>query len=159
VLRLKISPEGEYMMKKILLLTVSFLALAASQVRAQVSSTDRLAVSSGVSLWLSTWRSAKADPAKLQPLYGRNVVTHSAAAADQARKSWAEFANLIRDRSADFAAVITKQDEDPQVTIVQDRVVTSFSTGVRLVWEKTNGVWRIVEQSLPAALIARTAAD
>jgi hypothetical protein len=145
-------------MKRILLVTASLLALAASQARAQVSSTDRLAVDSGVSLWLSAWRSAKADPAKLQPLYGRNVVTYSAATADQVKKSWAEFANVIPELSADLAAAIARQKDDPQVTVVQDRVVTSFSSGVRLVWEKTNGVWKIVEQSLPPTPIARTVA-
>jgi hypothetical protein len=145
-------------MKRILLVTASLLALAASQARAQVSSTDRLAVDSGVSLWLSAWRSAKADPAKLQPLYGRNVVTYSTATADQVKKSWAEFANVIPELSADLAAAIARQKDDPQVTVVQDRVVTSFSSGVRLVWEKTNGVWKIVEQSLPPTPIARTVA-
>jgi hypothetical protein len=144
-------------MKKLLLLTASIFALAAAQSFAQVSTTDRLAVDSGVSLWLSVWKSAKADPAKLQPLYGKDVVTRSAV-ADQVKRSWAEFANVIRDRSADLAAVIAGQSDAPQVTVVQDRVVTSFSSGIRLVWEKTNGVWKIVEQSLPTAPIVRTVA-
>jgi hypothetical protein len=145
-------------MKKILILTASILALVASQSPAQVSTTDRLAVNSGVSLWLSAWKSAgKADPLKLQPLYGKNVVTHSAAAADQVKRSWAEFVQVIRDRSADLGATISAQKGDPDITIVQDRIVTSFSSGIRLVWAKTDGVWRIVEQKLPAAQGSMTA--
>lgn len=145
-------------MKRILLLSASILALAAAQSSAQVSPTDRLAVNSGVSLWLSAWKSpGKADPAKLQPLYVKNVVTNPAAAAGHVKRSWTEFANVIRERSADLAAVVAGQKGDPQITVVQDRVVTSFSSGIRLVWEKTNGVWMIVEQNLPAVQGAMTA--
>jgi hypothetical protein len=144
-------------MKKILLLTAFTFALAAAQTSAQIGATDRLAVDSGVSLWLNAWKAAKTDPAKLQPLYRKDVVTHSTVAG-QAKRSWAEFANLIRERSAELAAVIAGQNDDPQITVAQDRIVTSFSSGIRLVWEKTNGVWRIVEQNLPAASIARTVA-
>jgi hypothetical protein len=145
------------MMKRILLLTAFIFALAAAQSSAQVSTTDRLAVDSGVSLWLNAWKAAKTDPSKLQPLYRKDVVTHSTVAG-QVKRSWTEFANLIRDGSAELAAVIAGQNDDPQITVAQDRIVTSFSSGIRLVWEKTNGVWRIVEQNLPAAPIAKAIA-
>jgi hypothetical protein len=145
-------------MKRILILAASVLTLVASQSSAQVSSTDRLAVNSGVSLWVSAWKSAgNASLAKLEPLYGKNVVTYSAAAADQVKRSWAEFANVIRERSADLAAVVAAQKGEPQVTVDRDRLVTSFSSGIRLVWEKTNGVWKIVEQNLPATQGSMTA--
>jgi hypothetical protein len=145
-------------MKRILLLTASILALVASNSSAQVSATDRLAVNSGVSLWLSAWKSAgNAASAKLEPLYGKNVVTYSASAADQVKRSWVEFANVIRERSEDFAAVVAAQKSEPQVMVDRDRLVTSFSSGIRLVWEKTNGVWKIVEQNLPAAQGSMTA--
>ena len=143
-------------MKKLALLSASIFALVAAQSSAQVSPTDRLAVNSGVLLWLSAWKSTgHADAAKLQPLYVKNVVTRPA--AEQVKRSWAEFAKLIRERSADLAAVIAGQKGDPQVTVVQDRIVTSFSSGIRLVWEKTNGVWMIVEQNLPDAQGSMTA--
>src|SRR5688572_6026329 len=144
-------------MKSLLLLTASILALA-SGASAQVSPTDRLAVSSGVSLWQSAWRSAgKADLAKLQPLYGKNVLTRTAAATDQVKRTWVEFANVVRDRSSDVAAVVAGDKEEPKTTVVQDRLVTTFSSGVRLVWEKTNGVWKIVEQNLPVTQASMTA--
>jgi len=143
-------------MKKLPLLSASIFALVAAQSSAQVSPTDRLAVSSGVSLWLSAWKSpGHADAAKLQPLYVKNVVTRPA--AEQVKRSWTEFAKLIRERSADLAAVIAGQKGNPQMTVVQDRIVTSFSSGIRLVWEKTNGVWMIVEQNLPDAQGSMTA--
>lgn len=145
-------------MKKILILTASILALTAAQLPAQVSSTDRLAVNSGVSLWLSAWKTpGKADAAKLQPLYLKQVVTRSAAPTDPAKNSWAEFATVIRERGGDLAAVVAAQKDEPKVTVSQDRIITSFSSGIRLVWEKTNGVWMIVEQSLPAAAGSMTA--
>lgn len=145
-------------MKKLLILTASILALAVAQSPAQVSPTDRLAVNSGVSLWLSAWKTpGKADAAKLQPLYVKHVVTRSAAAADQVKQSWAEFANVIRERGGDLAAVVAGQKDEPKVTVSQDQIITSFSSGVRLVWEKTNGVWMIVEQNLPAAAGSMTA--
>jgi hypothetical protein len=78
-------------------------------------------------------------------------VTYSTVAADHVKKSWLEFANVIRDRSAGLAAVVAAQRGEPQVTVDRDRLVTSFSSGIRLVWEKTNGVWKIVEQNLPAS--------
>ena len=88
-------------MKPLLLLTASMLALASAGASAQVSPTDRLAVSSGVSLWQSAWKSAgKADLAKLQPLYGKNVLTRTAAATDQVKRTWVEFANVVRDRGS-----------------------------------------------------------
>lgn len=139
-------------MKRTLLLSAAILGFAAGQSVAQISPTDRRAVNSGVSLWLSAWKSpAKPDSARLEPLYVKNVVTHSTAAAGEVKRSWAEFSNAIRDHSGALAAAITEQRTDPQITVVQDRVVTSFSSGIRLVWEKTNGVWMIVEQNLPAA--------
>jgi hypothetical protein len=145
-------------MKRILILTAALITLIASQSFAQISPTDRLAVNSGVSLWMSAWKSAgNVAQAKLEPLYGKNVVTYSATAADQVKRSWAEFANVIRERSADLAAVIAAQKGEPQVTVDRDRLVTSFSSGIRLVWEKTNGVWRIVEQNLPATQGSMTA--
>jgi hypothetical protein len=145
-------------MKSLLLLTASIFALAAAESSAQVSPTDRLAVSSGVSLWQSAWKSAgKADLAKLQPLYGKNVVTRTAAASDQVKRTWMEFANVVRDRSSDVAAVVAGDKEEPKTTVVQERLVTTFSSGVRLVWEKTNGVWKIVEQNLPVTQGSMTA--
>jgi len=144
-------------MKRLLILVAAIFALAGGQSLAQVSTTDRLAVDSGVWLWLNVWKSAKADPAKLEPLYGKDVVTHSAA-ADPVKRSWAEFASVIRDRSADLASVIAQQTDAPKVTVAQDRLVTSFSSGICLVWEKTNGVWKIVEQNLPTAPITNNVA-
>jgi hypothetical protein len=145
-------------MKSLLLLTVSVLALAAAESSAQVSPTDRLAVSSGVSLWQSAWKSAgKADLAKLQPLYGNNVLTRTATATDQVKRTWVEFANVVRDRSSDVATLVVGDKEEPKTTVVQDRLVTTFSSGVRLVWEKTNGVCKIVEQNLPVTQASMTA--
>ena len=144
-------------MKRLLLLS-TLLALGSAPLSAEISPTDRLAVTSGVSLWLNAWKSpGKADPAKLQPLYRGNVVTNAEESADPAKRSWREFADTIRDRSNGLASVIAGQNDGPQITVIQDRIVTSFPAGIRLVWEKTNGVWQIVEQSLPAARAAMTA--
>jgi hypothetical protein len=151
-------PERKSKMKPLLLLTASILALASAGAFAQVSPTDRLAVSSGVSLWQSAWKSAgKTDLVKLQPLYGKNVLTRTTEATDQVKRTWVEFANVVRDRSSDVAVVIAGDKEEPKTTVVQDRLVTTFSSGVRLVWEKTNGVWKIVEQNLPVTQASMTA--
>jgi hypothetical protein len=145
-------------MKRTLFLSASILALATFHSPAELSPTDHLAVNSGVSLWLSAWKSpGKADAGKLQPLYIKNVVTNPTAGAGQVKHSWAEFADVIREHSANLAAVIAAQKDDPQVTVVQDRIVTSFSSGIRLVWQKTNGVWVIVEQNLPGVRRSMTA--
>ena len=144
-------------MKSLLFLS-ALLALGSAPLSAEVSPTDRLAVTSGVSLWLNAWKSpGKADPAKLQPLYHGNVVTNATEAADPAKRSWQEFAGTIRDRSGGLAAAIGGENGSPLITVIQDRIVTSFPTGIRLVWEKTNGVWMIVEQNLPAMRAAMTA--
>jgi hypothetical protein len=136
-------------MKKILLLGASLLALMTFQLPAQLSPTDHLAVNSGVSLWLRAWKSpSKINLSKIEPLYVKNVVTNPARTGET-KQSWAEFANVIREHDADLAATIAAQNDEPQVTVAENRIVTSFTSGIRLVWEKTNGVWMIVEQNLP----------
>jgi hypothetical protein len=145
-------------MKRVMTLAAAIFALATMNSAAQVSPTDRMAVNSGVSLWRNAWKSTdKTDLAKLEPLYGKSIVTRTAAAADQVKQSWAEFATAVRERGADLAAVVSGDKETPKNTVLQDRVVTTFSSGVRLVWEKVNGVWIITEQNLPLSRNTMTA--
>ena len=65
---------------------------------------------------------------------------------------------LVLERAAtSLAAVVSGDKEAPKNTVVQNRVVTTFSSGVRLVWEKVNGVWIITEQILPVSRAPMTA--
>ena len=138
-------------MKRKFLLSFSAGVLALAQAAfGQVSPTDRLAVDSGVSLWLSAWKAtAKTDLAKLQPLYLPSVVT------DSRKQSWGDFAKLVQNQSSHLRTLIAGQAEDARVSVDHDRLVALFpSSGIRLVWEKVNGVWKIAEQNFPTATAA-----
>jgi len=138
-------------MKRNLFLSISAAALTAAQgAAAQVSPTDRLAVDSGVSLWLSAWKSAaKIDVAKLQPLYQTDLLT------DSRKQSWGDFAKALQEQSSNLRALLAGQANDARLTTDRDRLVAMFpSSGIRLVWEKVNGVWKIAEQDFPTATAA-----
>ena len=135
-------------MKRNLLIALTGILMAGAPLAsAQLTRTDHLAVSSGVKLWLRAWTSSEVA-AKLEPLYRADVVTRLASAPEAQLRNWAAFLKVISQNR--ITSEDTQSTAEPNIVSEGDRAIASLPSGVRLVWEKTNGVWRIIDQSLPA---------
>lgn len=116
-------------------------------------SSDEMAVRMGVNSWLSLWTRSGAAPGALE-LKGLYAISPSASLPAVVQTA----------QQAGSLPSAVSQPERVAVRMDGERAVTTFDldpqqrgTQVVLTWERRAGLWRIVQETIPAAAAERVA--